>query len=592
MAPVEIPSRPEFEVLFNASPNAYLLLDANLTIVEANETYLQLTGREREEILGRRLLDAFPGDSSENRQRLEASFERVISTGERDSLAVIPYRVSKDPTGDSEEIRYWSATHTPIFDEDGEVAYILQHTTDVTELYEKGAIDEEGHEDEPSSTSDTSVVAEPPPDEEKEEETRSRDEPVGRKLLTPQQIEEGVLSRAESVQKAYWASEEEREHLRRLFDQAPGFMVFQRGPEHVYELANEAYFDLIGRRDIIGKTVRDALPELEGQGFFELLDRVYETGEPFVGREVEVHVQKEPGRDLESVYVDFIYQPIIEPDGSVSGIFTQGHDVTEKKRTKDRLRQRKTELKDLTETLEDRVEERTKQVRSLTSKVTMAEQRERERIARLLHDDLQQRFYGIQLKLSSFRDKVETVGSEVEGATDLQELADEANDMERRMEGAIQTMRQLSVGMSPPVLHSEGLTAALEWLQTHMKDTRELDVQLSASGEFRVEEEMRVLLFQVTQTLLLNVAEHAGVDQATVELYEAEGCLVIQVSDEGVGFDPEAIAEQRPDESFGLTAARERIRLFGGELFIDSTPNVGTQVTIRVPRERDASELR
>lgn len=587
MAPVETPSRPEFEVLFNASPNAYVLLDADLRIVEANKAYLQVTGRSREDILGEPLLEAFPGDASENRERLKASFERVLATGERDSLALIPYRVSKDTTESDGETRYWSATHTPILDENGDVAFILQHTTDVTDLYEQGVIDDEAHSDELSAVDD-SLVAEPTPGEEKEE--GSSPQVPAEKKLTPQQIEEGILSRAESVQKAYWASEEEREHLRRLFDQAPGFMVFQRGPEHVYELANQAYFDLIGRRDIIGKPVREALPDLEGQGFFELLDRVYETGEPFVGREVEVRVQREPGKELEPVYVDFIYQPIIEPDGSVSGIFTQGHDVTEKKLTKDRLRQRKAELQELTETLEERVEQRTQQVRDLTSKVTMAEQRERERIARLLHDDLQQQFYGIQLKMSSFRDKVQAFerGLQQDDArvSSSLELAHEAGEMERHMERAIQAMRTLSVGMSPPVLRSEGLTAALEWLQTHMKETQGIDVQLSADAEFRVEEEMRVLLFQVTQALLRNVAEHAGVDQATVDLYQQDDdVLVIQVSDEGIGFDPEALGEKRPDEAFGLTAARERVRLFGGELSVDSAPGAGTEVTVRVPLE-------
>lgn len=115
-----------------------------------------------------------------------------------------------------------------------------------------------------------------------------------------------------------------------LFHQAPGFLCFLRGPEFVYELANEAYYQVVGHRQLIGKSVRDALPELSGQGFFELLERVYTTGTPFVGHAMPMNLQREPHSDATEVFVDFVYQPIAE-DGKVSGILVQGQDVTELK---------------------------------------------------------------------------------------------------------------------------------------------------------------------------------------------------------------------------------------------------------------------
>jgi PAS domain-containing protein len=75
------------------------------------------------------------------------------------------------------------------------------------------------------------------------------------------------------------ALRQEKDHLTELFRQAPGFMCVVRGPEHVFEVTNDAYLQVVGYRDLIGKRVRQALPDLDGQGFFELLDRVYETGE-------------------------------------------------------------------------------------------------------------------------------------------------------------------------------------------------------------------------------------------------------------------------------------------------------------------------
>ena len=80
----------------------------------------------------------------------------------------------------------------------------------------------------------------------------------------------------------------ETERLRRLFDRAPGFMAVVRGPDHVFEMVNQSYQKLVGRRDLIGKPVREAVPEVEGQGLFELLDKVYRSGEDFSGRAVAV----------------------------------------------------------------------------------------------------------------------------------------------------------------------------------------------------------------------------------------------------------------------------------------------------------------
>ncbi len=123
--------------------------------------------------------------------------------------------------------------------------------------------------------------------------------------------------------------ETERSRLQYLFTKAPAFVATLRGPEHVFELTNPAYLQLIGHRDVIGKTAREALPEIEGQGFFELLDNVFQTGEAFTGRELSVELQRDPAGALEQRVVNFVYQPIFEVDGSVSGIFAHGVDITE-----------------------------------------------------------------------------------------------------------------------------------------------------------------------------------------------------------------------------------------------------------------------
>ncbi len=120
----------------------------------------------------------------------------------------------------------------------------------------------------------------------------------------------------------------QREKLKSIFMQAPvGFCVFE-GPNHVYTLANEGYYDLLGdRRDIIGKTVREALPELVRQGFVDLLDRVYETGEPYIGRETPIQFTNENGQ-AKTLYLDFVYQPKKNAEGVVESIVFVSTDVT------------------------------------------------------------------------------------------------------------------------------------------------------------------------------------------------------------------------------------------------------------------------
>ncbi|MEJ7848227.1 MAG: ATP-binding protein [Pyrinomonadaceae bacterium] len=123
--------------------------------------------------------------------------------------------------------------------------------------------------------------------------------------------------------------ESERARLQYLFTNAPAFVATVRGPKHIFELTNPAYLRLIGHRNVIGKTVREALPEVEGQGFFSILDRVYQSGEPFIGREMAIMLQREPNQPEVERFVDFVYQPILGPDGVATGIFAHGIDIKE-----------------------------------------------------------------------------------------------------------------------------------------------------------------------------------------------------------------------------------------------------------------------
>jgi signal transduction histidine kinase len=125
----------------------------------------------------------------------------------------------------------------------------------------------------------------------------------------------------------------EMERLSDLFEQAPAFFAVLRGQDHVFEMVNRSYQQLIGPRSVVGKTLREAVPEAEEQGFFALLDGVYQTGTPYVGRGTPIHLARTSDHPLELRYLDFVYQPRREPDGSISGVIVLGVDVTEAKRS-------------------------------------------------------------------------------------------------------------------------------------------------------------------------------------------------------------------------------------------------------------------
>lgn len=126
------------------------------------------------------------------------------------------------------------------------------------------------------------------------------------------------------------ALEGERERLLALFQQSPAFFAVLRGPNHVFEMANPPYIHLVGGREVLGKTVAEAIPEADQQGYVRLLNKVLETGEPFIGRDLPITLSGKGEPDSER-YVDFVYQPLRESDGTISGINVLGVDITERK---------------------------------------------------------------------------------------------------------------------------------------------------------------------------------------------------------------------------------------------------------------------
>jgi signal transduction histidine kinase len=249
-------------------------------------------------------------------------------------------------------------------------------------------------------------------------------------------------------------------------------------------------------------------------------------------------------------------------------------DITEQEAAKHELR-----------TVNRRLQERVAETRELASELTVAEQREQNRIAQVLHDDLQQLLYAVEGRVNLAAQDLD--------AEDRPEVAQSIQETREWIGRAIETTRQLTVDLSPPILGDENLADALEWLQNQMDELHGFAVELEGEQTRPFDEEVRTLLFQTVRELLFNAHKHAGVDTATVRLEEPAAAddetapLLIHVIDEGQGFDVDA-TEMQATGSMGLHRAHERLRLLGGRLDIQSAPGEGTHITIHAP-PREAS---
>lgn len=222
--------------------------------------------------------------------------------------------------------------------------------------------------------------------------------------------------------------------------------------------------------------------------------------------------------------------------------------------------------------------ERTEQLRILASELTMAEQRERKRLAEKMHDNLQQLLVGASLQLAALAKSEDKSPAKIKS---LQDLIDQS----------IACSRSLSSELCPPVLHG-GLADSLAWLAEWMKQQYGLDVSLSIKNCEPKSEELKIMLFQSIRELLFNIVKHSGVKEASVEMYPRNGSIVAVVADKGKGFCPQSIsnAQGKPGH-FGLFTIRERIECLGGTVKIESERGKGSRFTLSVPLEKPPESL-
>ncbi|QOY93291.1 PAS domain-containing protein [Massilia sp. UMI-21] len=359
--------------------------------------------------------------------------------------------------------------------------------------------------------------------------------------------------------------EHENQRLMTLFGQAPGILAVLRGPDHVFEITNDSYMQLIGRRELIGKPARQAIPEVADQGFFELLDQVYQSGQAFVGHAVPVRVQRDINGPLEERFVDFVYQPIRGPNGEVEGIFVEGSDVTLRKRVEDDLRAANRQKDQFLAMLAH-------ELRNPLAPITTA--------AQLLQRGA--------LDPQRARHASDIIVRQAEHMTDL---VNDLLDVSRVKRGLAEIEKEdLDVALI--------VGGAVEQVRP-LLDMRRHELALELPPEALHVSGDRTRLVQVVSNILNNAAKYTpSGGRIALRVTREDGEAVIAVRDNGQGIDPQVLpyifelftqAERTPDRSqgglgIGLALVKSLVALHGGRVAAFSEgANRGSEFVIRLP---------
>lgn len=315
---------------------------------------------------------------------------------------------------------------------------------------------------------------------------------------------------------------------------------------------NEAYAqsDEKEPQDFIGKNHFELYPSDENRAIFENVVRTKESYHAFAKPFAYEYAQQ---RGVS--YWNWLLTPLLDEAGEVEYLVLNLEDVTARQLAFEEL------------------EARASQLQRLTQELSQAEDRERQRLAEVLHDDLQQLLVGAKLHLNILAGR----------AREDEELDQVVGQVRTLISAAINKSRGLSHELSPPLLQQGGLAEVLTWLGQQMLTTCGLTVRVDAAPDVDFESDtLRTFAYKAAQEMLFNVVKHARVKEARVELRQMGGYVRLVVSDEGQGFDPNRLGE-RSDAGFGLFSIQERVELLGGWMKFKSMPGKGSTFVLAIP---------
>jgi len=305
-------------------------------------------------------------------------------------------------------------------------------------------------------------------------------------------------------------------------------------------------------------------------------------GEAGIDEELRI-LRKDTG---ESWIASYNFGPIRDSGGNIVGSVTTARDITERRQAEEKLRLSEEALRQANEQLEQRVRERTldlqnlteqleksrHELRNLASELIRTEERERKRIAGVLHDDIAQILASARMRLDMLHD--------IPSDRDKQALT----DAKALLFQSIRETRNLMSDIGNPLLFDMGLKLACESLIKQMMERHPVRISCDIREAYKyLNPDMKALLFQVVRELLNNVVKHSQARNAHVKIDMNNGSFRIDVTDDGVGFDPLMLAGPTLEGGFGLYSLRERLIAMDGNLKIESAPGAGTVATAILP---------
>ncbi len=374
----------------------------------------------------------------------------------------------------------------------------------------------------------------------------------------------------ESLRRSQALVQQQLLEIEAIYDSAPvGLCVMDTKLRYLRINEHMAQINGVPPDDHIGRTCREVVPDLADSAA-AMMERILHTGRPILNQEVTGTTPAHPGE--ERTWVEH-WLPLTDEDGQVIAVNVVAHEITERKRMHEALQK-------LTAELEQRVAQRTavaerraRRLRDLATRLTDAEQRERMRLAGMLHDHLQQLLVAARMRLLPIRASLAEPAHE-----DLRELDD-------LLQESIRATRDLTTDLSPTVLRRGSLNDILDWLGRWFGERHALDVTVVLPPDPpATSDALKGFLYLAARELLFNVVKHAGVRAAEVRLGSTGDSLELVVADRGAGFDVEhldSLAENT--RGFGLFRIRERLESINGQMEVSSSVTDGTRFCIRVP---------
>lgn len=362
--------------------------------------------------------------------------------------------------------------------------------------------------------------------------------------------------------------EQSREHFRIALKHAP-ITVFSQDRDLVYTWVFNASPEFQATQ-IIGKADRELLSPQDAEKIEALKRKVLQCRD-VVHEEVSFMF-------CNSVHhFDLYLEALFDSEGEVVGVTGAAVEITARKQLAEQLSR-------MNLTLEDQVRERTaqlrqrmKQLRRLWSEVTVAEERERERLAEIIHDDLQQYLVAMRLGL----ERLQVQSDEVQLPEQISTLLSIAED-------AMRVSRSLAADLPPRTLQADGLIPALEWLKIWLERNQKLVVELDLDSDAEPGDDfLRSLLYSAAKELLLNSVKHGDASEVGIELSNSGRSFELSICDNGRGFPEFSSEEGEKGTGLGLPAIRRRIESIGGQVQIRSVSGFGSRIDITVPKDNE-----